>query len=54
MMATPFLIQQIPENAKFVDQYNLIEAHPTGWKNDDGMDQFDMPRVLNEIQAVDP
>ena len=54
MMATPFLIQQIPSNAKFVDQYNLVEAYPTGWKNDDSMDQFDMRQLLNEIQTVDP
>ena len=54
MMATPFLIQQIPPNAKYVDQYNLVEAYPTGAKNDDGMDQFDMPQLLNEIQVVDP
>ena len=53
MMATPFLIQQIPSDVKFEDQNNLVGAYPTGLKNDDGMDQFDMLQLLNEIQAVD-
>ena len=53
MMATPFLIQQIPSNAKFVDQYSFVECYPIG-KNDDGTDRFDLRRLLNEIQVVDP
>ena len=47
------MIPSIPKGAAYVDQYSFVECYPIG-KNDDGTDRFDLRRLLNEIQVVDP
>ena len=52
-MTKQFLIPSIPKGAAYVDQYSFVECYPIG-KNSDGTDRFDLRRLLNEIQVVDP
>ena len=52
-MNNKFLIQSTPNEAAYVDQYQFVECYPTGQKNADGTDQFDIRSLLNALQVVD-